>query len=125
MLLASTSAAPQSCGGALTGAQRVESAAYEVAFRTQPRPIAIGQHFAIEFAVCPKGERAVPEAVAVDAVMPEHRHGMNYQPTIATVGPGRYRAEGLMFHMPGRWDLTFELRGGGQTERLVRSIDVR
>ena len=41
------------------------------------------------------------EAVArlfrqVDATMPEHKHGMNYAPTIASRGDGRYRAEGMV-----------------------------
>jgi len=54
--------------------------------------------------------------------MPEHRHGMNYRPTVATSGEGRYRAEGLLFHMPGRWQLLFDVERGGRTERLAADI---
>ena len=54
--------------------------------------------------------------------MPDHRHGMNYKPTVAARGSGRYLAEGLMFHMAGRWEFVFELRSGGKTERLVHSV---
>jgi hypothetical protein len=50
--------------------------------------------------------------------MPEHRHGMNYKPGIRPVGAGRFRAEGLMFHMPGRWEFVFDLGG----ERLADSV---
>ncbi len=48
---------------------------------------------------------------------------MNYKPSISRVGnePGRFRADGLMFHMPGRWELAFDLGGG---ERLTRSLIV-
>jgi hypothetical protein len=28
---------------------------------------------------------------------------MNYRPTIRALGGDRYAADGLMFHMPGRW----------------------
>jgi cytochrome c peroxidase len=42
--------------------------------------------------------------------MPEHRHGMNYAPEVKPLGPGRWRAEGLMFHMPGKWEFVFEVR---------------
>jgi cytochrome c peroxidase len=56
--------------------------------------------------------------------MPEHRHGMNYAPAVKALGPGRWRAEGLMFHMPGRWELTFEVTAGGATDRLVSSYQV-
>jgi len=124
-LLASSEAAAQSCGAGLAGARRIESSSYALAFRTQPAKIVIGQHFAVEFAVCAKGERPSPEAVQVDALMPEHRHGMNYKTSVRKTGPDRFRADGLMFHMPGRWDLVFEVQGAGQTERLVRSIVVQ
>jgi hypothetical protein len=97
-------------------AQRIESPRHVVLYRASPEP-RVGEHFALEFAVCP-----APQAVRVDATMPEHRHGMNYRPTIAALGGGRYRAEGLMFHMAGRWELVFEVRTGGATERLAQSL---
>jgi hypothetical protein len=123
-LAAATEAA--GCGeglAAVTG--RATGAHYDVAFATHPAPIATGAHFALEVAVCPRGGAASPRALAVDAVMPEHRHGMNYRPTITVLGPGRYRAEGLMFHMPGRWDLLFDVDGGAGTERLVATLRLR
>jgi len=97
-------------------AQRIESTRHVVLYRASPEP-RVGEHFALEFAVCP-----APQAVRVDATMPEHRHGMNYRPTITAQGGGRYRAEGLMFHMAGRWELVFEVRTGGATERLAQSL---
>jgi hypothetical protein len=57
--------------------------------------------------------------------MPEHRHGMNYRPTVTAVAPGRYRVEGLLFHMPGRWDLLFDVDSGAGTERLVATLRLR
>ena len=113
--LALLAPAAQACelpGGA---AQQVKSATSTILYRTAP--LRVGEHFAVEFAVCP-----APEAVKVDAWMPEHRHGMNYRPTVVAQGGGRYRAEGLMFHMAGRWELVFELRSAGKTERLAHSV---
>jgi hypothetical protein len=98
------------------GAQRIESPRHVVLYRASPEP-RVGEHFALEFAVCP-----APEGVRVDATMPEHRHGMNYRPTVTAQGGGRYRAQGLMFHMAGRWELVFEVRTGGATERLAQSL---
>lgn len=102
--------------------QRVESAKYALTFRTQPEKIEIGKHFALELALCAKEGAAAPESVRVDAHMPEHRHGMNYKTTVTSISPGKYRAEGLMFHMPGRWEYIFEVRTAGAnsvTERLT------
>ena len=98
-------------------AQKIQSARYEVLYRTRPAPLKVGQHFEIDFAVCP-----APESVRVDAWMPEHRHGMNYRPTVTATGEGRYKAEGLMLHMAGKWELVFEARSKDKVERIVQSL---
>jgi hypothetical protein len=88
-------------------------------FRTVPAAIEIGRHFAVEAIVC---TTPAPQGLRVDAQMPEHRHGMNYRPTVATTGIGRYRAEGLLFHMPGRWQLHFDVEHAGRTQRLATDL---
>ena len=60
----------------------------------------------------------------IDATMPEHRHGMNYRPTVIDGPDGRFLAEGMLFHMPGRWQLIFEVRSANRTERLTRDLQV-
>jgi hypothetical protein len=90
-----------------------------VMYRTVPATIEIGRHFIVEAVVC---ATPPPQALRVDARMPEHNHGMNYRPTVAAKGPGRYVAEGLLFHMPGRWELVFDVVHGGRTERLASGI---
>ena len=52
--------------------------------------------------------------------MPDHRHGMNYTPAIRALGSGRFRAEGLLLHMPGRWEFVFRVAG----DRLAHSVRV-
>src|SRR5207244_3460995 len=52
------------------------------------------------------------------------RHGMNYRPTLAAKGGGRYVAEGLMFHMPGRWELSFDVDASGRRPRLATDLSV-
>ena len=126
-LLAAISAfaasAAQACGGDLAGARHVvENAHYTVAYATTPDPIPVGQHFVVDFSVCTRAGAKLPQAVRVDAAMPEHKHGMNYRPGVTAVRPGTYRAEGLLFHMPGRWDLTFDLVAGNTTERVTQTI---
>jgi len=120
-LLAGLAGAAESCEApeGFTARDRLASKDVVVMFRTLPEAIEIGRHFSVEAVVC-----ATPptRGLRVDARMPEHRHGMNYRPTVAAVGPGRYVAEGLMFHMPGRWQLLFDVERGGRTERLAIDI---
>jgi cytochrome c peroxidase len=99
---------------------RLESTRYVVAYKSEA--IEVAKHFALDVAVCAKPGQPAPESVKVDAHMPEHRHGMNYAPTLKPLGPGRWRAEGLMLHMPGRWEFVFEVRATGTTDRLAGPV---
>ena len=105
-----------------TPSGRVESAGITVMFRTLPPAIELGRHFAVEALVC--GGETPPVLTRVDAQMPEHRHGMNYRPTLAAKGSGRYLAEGLLFHMPGRWELSFDVEDGSRRTRLATDVVV-
>jgi cytochrome c peroxidase len=100
---------------------RLESARYVLAYTES---IEVAKHFALEVSVCAKPGHPAPESLKVDAHMPEHRHGMNYAPSMKALGSGRWRAEGLMFHMPGRWEFVFEIRAAGSNDRLISSTQV-
>ena len=97
---------------------------YVIAYKTAPAPIKMGEHFALDLTVCPIGNAPAPRTVRVDASMPEHRHGMNYRTTITARGPGRYRAEGLLFHMGGRWEIAFDVVTASATERITSAIEL-
>jgi hypothetical protein len=99
---------------------RIESRRLELSYRTIPAKIAVSEQFVLELAACPKTGATFPGRVNLDAHMPEHRHGMNYRPTLEPMGDGRYRSEGWLFHMPGRWEFIFDLGG----ERLTHSVRI-
>ena len=120
-VFAALPAAAQNCP-ALDGARRLESDRYVLSYRTRPAKLAVSQHFVVELVVCPKGGQLAPEDVRVDGFMPEHNHGMNYRAAVKAEEGGRYLADGLMFHMPGKWDFIFEVRGGGKTDRMISTI---
>ena len=103
---------------------RAESERYAVAYRTEPAPLSVGRAFAMEIQVCARRKAAAPTGLRVDAHMPEHRHGMNYRPTVAARGEGRFRAEGFLFHMPGRWQLVFDVDASGRRERITTDLSL-
>jgi hypothetical protein len=49
---------------------------------------------------------------------------MNYRARVVAKGGGRYVAEGLLFHMPGRWQFVFDVERPGRTERLTHDLTV-
>ncbi|MFZ4759325.1 MAG: FixH family protein [Burkholderiaceae bacterium] len=119
-------AEPIGCGPSAAGERRISGAEVDLAWRPAPAPISIGKPFSIEFAVCPRGPAPVAiDRVKVDAWMPAHRHGMNYAPTLSGAAPGPLRADGLVFHMPGRWQVVFELRAGERPLRLTDDLTVK
>ncbi len=104
----------------LPSGARVESERIAISYWTIPAKISVGQPFALELAACPKRGGLSFERVRLDAHMPEHRHGMNYRTKVEALGNGRFRSEGWLFHMPGRWEFIFDLGA----ERLTHSVRV-
>lgn len=96
---------------------RLESPRYVLVYKASS--LTVSQHFALEVAACAKSGPA-PKTLQVDAHMPAHRHGMNYAPKVTALGPGRWRAEGLLLHMPGHWEFVFVVDG----ERLAQNLEV-
>lgn len=114
-------------------AVRSADASYWLVFASTPTPIPLNETFALELEVYP-GRGSEPSTwpkdrvrdveVAFNAWMPDHQHGMNVTPRIVTVGPGRFRVEGLLFHMPGEWEMHFDLTRGAITERTRATIEL-
>ena len=123
------------CGDSLAAPGRLlarpDSAAahgWQWTLAPQPAPLALGRMFALDIVLCAPPGQPLPITLAVDAWMPAHRHGMNYRATVRALGDGRYRAEGLMLHMPGHWQLRFDWPAtvAGQAPlRLVHDLTLR
>jgi hypothetical protein len=66
--------------------------------------------FSLRLKLCPADARLL----RVDATMPEHRHGMNYRASFQPLGEGVWQAQGLLWHMAGRWQLRLDVQPAGQ-----------
>ena len=107
------------CTPGLEGGRTIEGARHVLAYRTDPARVAVGKPFALDLVVCSRDAREAISELRVDAHMPAHRHGMNYQASVKPLPvAGRYRAEGLMFHMPGHWEFLFDIADASGRERL-------
>ena len=112
--------------GAEDTVRRMRVPELEIAWRPVAGTIELGRPFSIEFVLCPRLTPAPPiDRITVDAWMPAHRHGMNYRPTLAGTPPAPLRADGLLLHMPGRWEIVFELRVGERALRLTDGLVLR
>jgi YtkA-like len=115
------------CAAALEAAQPLvaDGDGARIVFVPRPAPAPVGRHFDVDFVVCAGAAALDATKIQVDADMPAHRHGMNYRAAVSALGPGVYRAQGLMFHMPGRWRLIFDVALDGRSLRLTRELEVQ
>jgi len=111
------------CDSPGAGYARLESKQFILWMATRPAAVPIGSEFAVDAVVCAKAQ-AEAEAIHFDAWMPAHRHGMNSRPSVRALGGGRWHADGFLFHMPGRWQLTFEIDTRAGRERLTRDLEL-
>ena len=61
-----------------------------IAWRVDPDPLRVDTHFALQIRACAPLPIA---ALAVDAQMPDHRHGMNYKPTVVKASHDGWHAQ--------------------------------
>ena len=119
---------PEGPGGAPERGTEVLSNAgrYRVLYFPVPDPIPSGEVFSMLVWVfdAESGAELTEPLLVVDAGMPHHQHGMNIQPVQSRMVNGPTLVDGLLFHMPGAWTVTFDIEQGGVTERAQVVLDV-
>lgn len=106
---------------AQAGEHRIVQESVQLTWRAEPAELAVGRPFALMLRLCP----AQAQVLRVDATMPEHRHGMNYRPSVKPLGEARWRVDGLLWHMAGRWELAVEVEHNGERRWLRQSVVLR
>ena len=102
----------------------VFSGGYMIAFQPELGRIEVGETFVLLVNVCTRDDKA-GELVAVTAEVAESRHAMSARPRIVVGEDGRHRVEGLLFDVAGQWEIDFDVRSGGDVERLTHDVIVR
>lgn len=97
---------------------------WDVRWTSAPTPIPENEPFALSVWVLGEDGAAADVELVVDAGMPEHGHGMNRVPRVASSADGGFQVDGLLFHMPGRWELYFDITQGALTERAQVVIEL-
>tara|TARA_R110000868_G_scaffold2930_4_gene19932 strand:+ start:4642 stop:5064 length:423 start_codon:yes stop_codon:yes gene_type:complete len=127
LLVAAAPALADPCPKDRLGAlpNKIADGSTTVAWRTDPAKIAVGKPFSVEVVACVDGEKHMaPSRIRVDAGMPMHGHGMNYTPGEKKLAPGHSTFDGLVFHMPGKWRIAFDVYEGDARTRLTRNVTV-
>lgn len=97
----------------------IPSENYDISVTTLPPKIAVGDLFAVQLDVCRKDGSGFDGDISARAIMPAHKHGMNYEPEVVSAKDGRYILEGFAFHMQGQWQFQFDLSEKGETTTVL------
>jgi hypothetical protein len=55
--------------------------------------------------------------------MPAHDHGLPTYPRVTEeLGEGKYRLDGMRFHMAGAWEITMTIAADGKTDTVVVAV---
>jgi hypothetical protein len=69
------------------------------------------------------GEVVESAVITVDGGMPAHNHGLPTAPEVTGyLCNGDYLVEGMMFQMPGHWQVNFVINAGGQSDSVIINL---
>ena len=94
---------------------------FTVTFQSELQPLAINKiHSWVLQVEDSDGGTIVGATSSVEGGMPEHNHGLPTEPEVtATLGEGRYRVEGMRFHMRGYWEIRVSIDDGAQRDSVT------
>lgn len=98
--------------------------AFVLHYELLPSTLRVGQPFSVRACAVRQDRDGPPQRIRFDARMPRHGHGMNYQPSVVAEAGGWFRFDGSMLHMPGAWQLVFDVYDGATRGRLTADVDV-
>ena len=97
-----------------------DTGAYRVSYTSTLQPIVINHiHEWILQVEDARGEPVENAVINVQGGMPAHDHGLPTRPQVEYLEAGRYRLEGMRFHMMGVWEVILDIEAGGQKDTLL------
>jgi tripartite motif-containing protein 71 len=99
---------------------------YLLTFEPSAKPIALNEEFRLRLRIVDArtGGPARGVNLRVTATMPAHYHGMNREPRVRQLADGTWEVENMLLHMPGQWQINFDIGEGAATERAQLDVTV-
>lgn len=104
-----------------------DSGKYVVEYLTHPSPIPMNRMFEMTVSVRQRLKKSLAQNITlqVDAGMSEHNHGMNTMPMVERLPNRQFRVRGMLFHMAGRWELTFLIKRGIMVDKAEQVLQIQ
>ena len=103
-----------------------ERGLYAVQFSSELEPLPVNRIHACELSVrAMNGDAVTGAEIMVDGGMPAHDHGLPTRPRVtAELGDGRYRVDGLRFHMRGAWEIVVAINAAGGRDTVTIRLEL-
>jgi len=98
---------------------------FRVSYASSPSPVPLLTVHSWTVTIVDADEHPVDDArLTVLGGMPAHAHGLPTTPTVTSLGGGRYRVDGLKFHMPGAWIVAFRIKAKAGIDAVSFALDL-
>ena len=99
---------------------------FNISFQAELNPIEINKiHSWVLTVRTGSGDPVTTATISVLGGMPLHDHGMPTRPRVTeNLGEGRYRLEGMRFHMNGRWEVSITVEADSKVDTVIIVLDL-
>jgi len=99
---------------------------FKISFDAELDPIPINKiHSWVLTVRTVSGDLVASAEISVLGGMPLHDHGMPTRPRVTeNLGDGRYRLEGMRFHMNGGWEVSVTVKADGKVDTVIIVLDL-
>ncbi len=103
-----------------------QSGRYHIEFSPSITDMPLNQYFDLEVLVKGTTQQPLSHSISLtfDAGMKAHNHGMNVKPIIKRLGKDKFKIEGVLLHMPGKWFIRFNLFRGAMSDHAESDVFV-
>ena len=100
-----------------------ERGIYTVSFQSSLDPIKTNKMHTWVLQVSTSGDPVLGAEFVIVGGMPKHDHGLATVPRVAEeLGEGKYRLDGMRFHMNGYWEIVIEIEADGKTDTVIVTL---
>jgi len=99
---------------------------FKISFEAELDPIPINKiHRWVLTVRTVSGDPVTTAEISVLGGMPLHDHGMPTRPRVSeNLGEGRYRLEGMRFHMNGEWEVSVTVKADGKVDTVIIALNL-
>ena len=96
---------------------------FVLAWRVLGGELKRNEYMELEVRLLSHGQALEVTAMDVLGWMPDHGHGFQRRTSVEQRSPGEFHVSGVLFHMRGHWQLTFDVSRSGRVDKLVVDLE--